>query len=140
MLGQTNKKILGSQLQRALRKRMTDAERALWKILRHHQMAGFKFRRQHPFENYILDFVSLTAKLVIELDGGQHQLQQGLDRERTGFLVRAGFTVLRFWDHEVLSPQHAEAVRERIWQVLQEQEPHPHPDPPLEGEGELEES
>jgi very-short-patch-repair endonuclease len=140
MLGQTNRGILDNRLQRTLRSKMTDAERALWKILRHHQMAGLKFRRQHPFGDYVLDFVSLAGRLVIELDGGQHQLQQVHDQERTDFLVKSGFTILRFWDHEVLQPQQAEAVRERIWAVVQEKQPHPHPDPPLEGEGELEES
>lgn len=73
MRGQTNKKIIADKLQRALRHAMTDAEHALWRVLRNRQISGVKFRRQHPFDNYILDFVSLEIKLVIEVDGGQHQ-------------------------------------------------------------------
>jgi very-short-patch-repair endonuclease len=135
MLGQTDKKILGNHLQRKLRRGMTDTERALWHILQHRQLSGLKFRRQHPFGSYILDFVCLKTKLVIELDGGQHQQQMHYDDERSEVLAKAGFAVLRFWDNEVL--QQAEAVKEKIWATLQERQPHPHPDPPLEGEGEL---
>jgi very-short-patch-repair endonuclease len=133
MIGQTNKKILSSRLQRKLRVKMTDTERALWRVLQHRQLSGCKFRRQHPFGNYILDFVCLKNKLVIELDGGQHQKQIPHDEERTKTLTAAGFTVLRFWNNEVL--QQAEAVKEKIWLAVQENRPHPHPDPPLEGEG-----
>lgn len=108
MQGQTSKAILQSGLQRKLRRNMTDAERKLWKMLRGSQMCGVKFRRQHPFENYILDFVSLEKKIVIEVDGGQHQESMTEDRIRTKMLERAGFRVLRFWNHEVL--QKPEAV------------------------------
>ena len=70
MKGRTNKKILGLKLQRQLRKRMTDAEQRLWRALRRKQLANFKFRRQHPFGDYIIDFVCLEAMLAIEVDGG----------------------------------------------------------------------
>src|SRR6266852_5901992 len=70
--GQTNANILRRKLQRQLRHKPTDAERKLWSVLRARQMAGYKFRRQHPFGDYILDFVCLEARLVIEVDGGQH--------------------------------------------------------------------
>jgi very-short-patch-repair endonuclease len=113
---------------------MTDAEHALWQVLQHRQLSGLKFRRQHPFGSYILDFVCLQSKLVIELDGGQHQQQIPYDEERTKALTAAGFTVLRFWNNEVL--QQAEAVKDKIWMAAQENQPHPHPDPPLEREGE----
>jgi very-short-patch-repair endonuclease len=135
MIGQTNKKILSNRLQRKLRKAMTDTERALWQVLQHRQLSGLKFRRQHAFGDYILDFVCLESKLVLELDGGQHQEQILQDEERTRALAKAGFTVLRFWNNEVL--QQAEAVKDKIWLAVQEKHPHPHPDPPLEGEGEL---
>jgi very-short-patch-repair endonuclease len=73
MQGQTNKTVLQSRIQRTLRRNMTEAEKKLWRMLRGKQMAGLKFRRQHPFEKYILDFVCLEKKLVVEADGGQHQ-------------------------------------------------------------------
>ncbi|HBG07652.1 MAG TPA: hypothetical protein DDY22_19370 [Geobacter sp.] len=113
---------------------MTDAERALWRALRSHQMAGLKFRRQHPFGDYIFDFACLQYKLVIEVDGGQHTEQLKHDYDRTHQLMAAGFTVIRFWNNEVL--QEIESVKERIWRTVRETQPHPHPDPPLEGEGE----
>jgi len=133
LLGQTNKRILSNRLQRRLRKEMTDAEKALWKVLRGRQVSGLKFRRQHPFGDYILDFVCLEKKLVIEVDGGQHGEQARYDEIRTRYLQKAGFRVLRFWNSEVL--QEIEAVKEQIWKVVGEGEPHPLPDPPLEGEG-----
>ena len=83
VLGQANKKILSNRLQRRLRNEMTDAEKALWKVLRSRQVSGFKFRRQHPFGDYILDFVCLERKLVIEVDGGQHGERTKYDEIRT---------------------------------------------------------
>ena len=116
MIGQTNKMILKNKLQRKLRQTMTDAERLLWQALRSRQMSDHKFSRQHPFDNFILDFVCLEKKLVIEVDGGQHGENQDLDNVRTEKLVSAGFRVLRFWNHEVL--YQFEAVKERIWLEL----------------------
>jgi len=133
LLGQTSKKILSNKLQRMLRNELTDAENALWKVLRGRQVSGLKFRRQHAFGDYILDFVCLENKLVIEVDGGQHGERTVYDEIRTRNLLKAGFRVLRFWNTEVL--QEIEAVKERIWRAVQEQQPHPLPDPPLEGEG-----
>lgn len=72
MHGQTNKYIFNHKLQRTLRNNMTDAERKLWGVLRSRQFDGFKFRRQHPYEQYVLDFACLEKKLVVEVDGGQH--------------------------------------------------------------------
>jgi very-short-patch-repair endonuclease len=118
MIGQTNKKILTDKLQRRLRNDMTDAEKALWRVLRVRQLSGIKFRRQHPYDNYILDFVSLEIKLVIEIDGGQHGEQTLYDAIRTSELQTAGFQVLRFWNNEVL--QDIEAVKEKIWIIVQE--------------------
>jgi very-short-patch-repair endonuclease len=133
LLGQTNKRILSNRLQRTLRNETTDAEKALWKILRCRQVLGLKFRRQHPFGDYILDFVCLEKNLVIEVDGGQHGERKEPDEIRKQNLLTAGFRVLRFWNNEVL--QEIDAVKERIWRAVQEQPPHPHPNPPLEGEG-----
>ncbi|HEV8692794.1 MAG TPA: endonuclease domain-containing protein [Lysobacter sp.] len=134
MRGQTKKQILKPKLQRQLRNNMTDAEQALWQCLRSRQMAGCKFRRQHPYYHYILDFVCLEHKLVIEVDGGQHA-ESMEDRDRDRFLEAGGFRVLRFWNHNVL--QMTEAVGDMIYQALMHTEQHhPLPGPPLEGEGE----
>jgi very-short-patch-repair endonuclease len=112
---------------------MTAAELVLWQALRGCQLSGNKFRRQHPFGDYILDFVCLSNKLIIEVDGGQHCLQTEYDQFRTNKLQSAGFHVLRFWNNEVL--QEFEAVTEKFWMTIQQLQPHPLPDPPLEREG-----
>ena len=130
MIGQTNKKILSGKLQRALRNYMSDAEQAMWHFLRGRQISGLKFRRQHPFADYILDFVCPEIKLVIEVDGGQHEQQAKYDEIRTQELQTAGFRVLRFWNNDVLKEK--ESVKEKIWLIVQELQSHPHPDPPLE--------
>ena len=112
---------------------MADAEQALWHLLRGRQISGLKFRRQHPFGDYILDFVCLENKLVIEVDGGQHGQQAGYDENRTQELHAAGFRVLRFWNNEVL--KEIESVKEKIGLAVQELQPHPPPSLPLEGGG-----
>ncbi len=114
---------------------MSEAERSLWHVLRARQICGLKFRRQHPFGNYILDFVCLENKLIIEVDGGQHGQQTTYDENRTKILNAAGFQVLRFWDNEVLD--EIESVKEKIWLAVQELQLQPHPPPnlPLEGGG-----
>jgi very-short-patch-repair endonuclease len=127
---QTNKKIRFAKLQRTLRNNLSDAEQALWHLLRGRQICGLKFRRQHPFGDYILDFVCLENKLVIEVDGGQHVRQAKYDENRTQKLQAAGFRVLRFWDNEVLKEQ--ESVREKIWLMVEELNSHPPPNLPLE--------
>jgi very-short-patch-repair endonuclease len=128
MIGQTNEKILSNRLQRGLRKNMTDAEKALWHVLRRRQILGLKFRRQHPFFDYILDFVCLEKKLVIEVDGGQHGEQAEYDVIRTQQLQKAGFRVLRFWNNEVL--QEIEAVKEQIYVAMLERQTIPSPPQP----------
>jgi very-short-patch-repair endonuclease len=121
MHGQTNKAIIKNKLQRNLRKNMTDAESKLWQALRGRQLLGYKFRRQHPFDYYILDFVCLDAKLIIEVDGGQHSDNTDYDEQRTIRLQKAGFRVLRFWNNEVLN--ELESVTEVIWRELQNTSP-----------------
>lgn len=105
---------------RQLRQNMTPAERTLWQHLRGKRLGGYKFRRQQPFGGYILDFVCLEAKLMIEIDGGQHAEQVAYDEARTRDLEAAGFTVLRFWNNEVL--QQTEAVFTAIWQRLEKRD------------------
>jgi very-short-patch-repair endonuclease len=115
MKGQTSSFVLGNRLQRLLRHNMTDAERALWKRLRGCQLNSYKFRRQHPFGDFILDFVCLEAKLVIEIDGGQHN-GSAQDLVRDQVLESAGFRVMRCWNNQVLN--EIESVVEAIWLEL----------------------
>ena len=81
---------------------MTDAEQLLWRHLRMHQMAAYKFRRQYPIGPYIADFVCVKAGLIVEVDGGQHMARSSQDAVRTRWLESQGFHVLRFWNNEVL--------------------------------------
>jgi very-short-patch-repair endonuclease len=97
---------------RRLRRNETDAEHRLWMRLRAGQFEGLKFRRQQPIGPFIADFCCLDRKLVLELDGGQHALKAEEDKRRDAFLMRQGYRVLRFWDHEVL--QELDAVLERV--------------------------
>jgi len=123
MQGQTSTSILRPRLQRRLRNSPTDAEHALWQRLRGRQLCDCKFRRQHPFGDYIVDFVCLQRKLIIELDGGQHADSVTADAARSAFLERAGFTVLRFWNHQVL--REMDSVLECIWRALATDTPSP---------------
>lgn len=125
MKGQINLSILGPRLQRRLRSDAADAEQLLWRRLRGRQMDGCRFRRQHPFADYILDFVCPERRLVIELDGGQHAEQATADTVRTLFLEGAGFRVLRFRNHEMFAD--LDAVCEVIRRALQASEPPSHP-------------
>jgi adenine-specific DNA-methyltransferase len=131
MKGRTNQNILRPKLQRRLRGNMTDAEQRLWRSLQRKQISGFKFRRQHPFGDYIIDFVCLEAMLAVEVDGSQHTAQQAKDKARTEYLKRAGFRVLRFWNNEVLSD--IDSVTTVIWRAMQELTPTPIPTFPLKG-------
>jgi very-short-patch-repair endonuclease len=90
---------------RALRRKSTDAERIIWSELRDHRLNGASFRRQAPIANYIADFVCHAAKLVIELDGGQHYSdgQETADARRTTVIEGRGFHVLRFSNHDVMT-------------------------------------
>jgi len=131
--GQTNRRILDGKLQRDLRNASTDAERALWQRIRGKQVDNAKFRRQHPFGNYIIDFACLERKVAIELDGGQHAEAVDYDKQRTRNLEKTGFIVLRFWNNEVF--ENMDGVLEVIWQTLREKANPSPPNPPLEGEG-----
>jgi len=108
-----------TQKARELRCNLTEAEQRLWGSLRGRQMCGVKFRRQHPIDLYIVDFYSHEARLVIEIDGGQHNEEVRLlyDAERTTALEAKGIRVLRFWNHEVLA--ETEGVLECIREVLE---------------------
>ena len=94
-----------SERARRLRREKTEAERILWRELRELNRQGFHFRQQAPVGPYIADFAELTAKLVIELDGGQHgaPATAAKDALRTKWLTANGFRVLRFWNGDVLN-------------------------------------
>jgi very-short-patch-repair endonuclease len=112
---------------RRFREYYTDTEKHLWRHLRDKQIEGFKFRRQQPIGRYVVDFVNLEKKVVVELDGGQHALDPG-DKIRDEWLRAEGYKVLRFWDNQVLS--NLEGVLENIRNTLLT----PHPDPLPQGE------
>ncbi len=90
---------------RRLRREQTDAERALWQRLRAQRLNGFRFRRQFPIGAFITDFCCRECHLVIELDGGQHAKQEGVERDvhRSEQIEQRGYRVIRFWDHAVLT-------------------------------------
>ena len=137
----TDERLLG--FARQMRTDSTDAEIKLWWLLRNRKLAGFKFRRQVPLGNYILDFYCHEAGLVVEADGGQHDdpSYQTYDLRRTEYLRTQGISVLRFWDNDIL--RNTQAVKEEIYRVLTQQEVRPveippvppHPNPLPEGEG-----
>ena len=102
---------------RRLRRDSTHAERALWRVLRHRQLAGYKFRRQTPIGGQIFDFVCMEERLVVEVDGGQHQEHWRKDRKRTALLEYKGFRVLRFRNNEALTG--LESVADAILMELQ---------------------
>ena len=97
---------------RKLRRTSTDVERKLWHRIRDKQIDNFRFRRQRPIGKYIVDFICLDAKLIIELDGGQHAENVAYDDKRTAFLESLGHRVLRFWNNEVL--ENMDGVLERL--------------------------
>src|ERR1700682_5475144 len=114
---------------RQMRAEPTDAERVLWQRLRHDiALTGSHFRAQVLIGPFIVDFASRKAKLVIELDGGQHDWQQASDARRTRYIEAAGYRVLRFWNHDVLG--NLEGVLSEIQNVLP---PTPPPPPPKGG-------
>ncbi len=85
---------------RQLRRNMTDDERRLWSVLRRKNLSGFRFRRQQPIGRYIADFFCPAAKLIVELDGGQHaeEINMRRDEERARWLEARGYRVLRIWN------------------------------------------
>lgn len=101
---------------KSLRRNQTEAEHKLWYHLRAHRFKGLKFKRQKPIGRYIVDFICMEHRLIIELDGGQHADQTDYDQQRDAWLHAQGYTVLRFWNNEVL--QQTEAVLERIRETV----------------------
>jgi very-short-patch-repair endonuclease len=100
-----------------MRHEPTDAELAMWRLLRDRRLGRFKFRRQVPFQNFILDFVCFEKRLIIEIDGSQHASSKR-DDARQAVLIAEGFRVARYWNNDVL-PQPS-AVLEDIFVRLAE--------------------
>jgi very-short-patch-repair endonuclease len=101
-----------TQTAKDLRRNSTDAERLLWRHLKAKQLEGLKFRRQEQIGRFIVDFVCYEKALIVEADGGQHALVREKDENRSLWLNAEGFTVLRFWNHEILT--NIEGVLETI--------------------------
>lgn len=118
-----------------LRKGQTDVERLLWSKLRNRQIEGVKFRRQEPINGYIVDFICYEKKLIIELDGGQHNKGQSkeYDKLRTNTLNSNGFRVLRFWNNEIVN--NTDGVLEYIRMEVVNYSTSSQPSP-VKGEGE----
>jgi very-short-patch-repair endonuclease len=105
-----------TQFARRLRRNQTDAERVLWFHLRGRRLAGLKFNRQVPIDRFVVDFVCRDAKLIIELDGGQHDEGRARDTNRTEVLEAMGYIVLRFWNNDVL--RNTDGVLEEVLRMI----------------------
>jgi very-short-patch-repair endonuclease len=117
---------MANEQARRLRKTMTKQEVKLWVRLRALRELGFHFRRQSPILSYIVDFECRRARLIVEVDGGQHAMDDGRERDglRDAVLNDAGYEILRFWNHEV--DRELNAVMETIHRkLLAKQDPHP---------------
>ena len=95
--------ITKTQFAKELRQNPTNAEKLFWWHVSNRQFQGAKFKRQVPMGNYIVDFVCHDMKVIVELDGGQHALQEQQDRMRTNELQNQGYQVIRYWNNDVLS-------------------------------------
>ncbi len=113
-MGMSNRR----EFARQLRYNLTDTERFVWSRLRSRRFAGFKFRRQFPLGQYVVDFVCLAARVIIELDGGQHTLQREYDSERTRWLENDGYCVIRFWNHQI--PDEWDQIEDCLWDKLEQ--------------------
>jgi very-short-patch-repair endonuclease len=100
-----------------MRREPTDAEAAMWRLLRDRRLSHLKFRRQVPFQNYILDFVCFEKRVIIETDGSQHASSER-DAAREAALMKEGFRTARYWNNDVL--QQPGAVLEDILAKLAE--------------------
>ena len=114
-----------------LRRDMTDAERLIWDYVRNRQLDGFKFRRQATIGPFVVDFLCVEARLIVEIDGGQHAPQR--DHRRSAWLEGQDYRIIRFWNHEVI--ENVEGVLQAISAALAPEE-RPSPNPlPRAGEG-----
>jgi len=114
---------------KAMRTSQTEAEHRLWQLLRAKRFDGFKIKRQLPIDDYVVDFVCLSARLIVEADGGQHA-ESRHDERRDAYLRAQGFRILRFWNNEIFTNEGG--VMERILNALSSPLPNPSP---AEGRG-----
>jgi very-short-patch-repair endonuclease len=115
---------------RRLRRQQTNAERLLWFRLRDRRLSRWKFKRQAPIDRFVVDFFCADAKLIVELDGGQHDHDRERDADRTRILEAMGYLVLRFWNHDVM--RNMDGVLEEILNTVNHHRsvpPHPTPLP-----------
>ncbi|MEO6248783.1 MAG: DUF559 domain-containing protein [Sphingomicrobium sp.] len=105
---------------KSMRSVPTPAEHRLWQILRAKRFAGFKFKRQLPLDFYIVGFICIAQRLIIEVDGGQHS-GNAYDERRDAYLKAQGFRILRFWNHDIFTNE--EAVTETIFRALDDPSP-----------------
>jgi len=117
---------------RELRLNATEAERKLWAQLSARKVAGVRFNRQFPIGPFICDFVSRTARLVVEVDGGEHAIDVAKDAARTAYLQSQGYRVIRFWNNDVL--ERIDGVVGEIERVIADM---PSPNPSRKREGDL---
>ena len=103
---------------RKLRQNLTEQEAVMWHLLRNRGLNGYKFRRQYPIGSYVVDFVCRELKLIIELDGGQHNEPENIeyDKKRTQYLKEKGYKVVRFWNNEI--DENLEGVYQSILKAL----------------------
>ena len=101
---------------RQLRKTQTPWEDQLWYLLRNRRFKEYKFRRQYPIGNYIVDFICIKRKIVIELDGSGHLQSKSYDAQRDNFLRGSGYQIIRFWNNELES--NLEGVSNKIYEML----------------------
>jgi len=102
---------------RKLRRQSTEVEKILWSHVRNRNLIGLKFKRQFPIGNYIVDFICLKDKLVVEIDGSQHEDNRVYDDVRTAYLNDQGYKVTRFWNNEVM--KNISGVLEQIISELE---------------------
>ena len=108
------------ELARKLRKNLTEEERKLWNLLRNRKFLNLKFKRQYPIYNYVVDFCCEEKKIVIEIDGGQHNEPENIeyDKKRTEIINAEGYKVVRFWNNEI--NENIEGVYSKLLDIFKE--------------------
>ena len=120
---------------RQLRKNMTPQEKRLWSAIRNRQFFGYRFRRQFPIGQYIVDFICREKKIIIEIDGGQHNEDINIycDNKRTEYLMAKGYKIIRFWNNEI--DKNLVGVYEKLKEVFNVIDTITPPQPSPSGEG-----
>jgi very-short-patch-repair endonuclease len=123
-----------TKISRVLRRNLTPWELKIWLLLRHRQILGYKFRRQHKIGKYIVDFCCPEKQLIIEIDGGQHNTEKGREKDfiRQKYLENRGFKIVRFWNIDI--DNNIQGVGQKIFEILFSNTPHPSPLPKAERE------